>query len=485
MLLDQVRAFARESDVLRPGDLLVVAVSGGPDSVVLLHALREMAPELGLALHVAHLDHGLRGEAGRGDARFVAELAREWGLPATIGAADVPRYRDETGLSVEAAARAVRYAFLAHLVARLGARGVAVGHTADDQVETLLLHFLRGAGLAGLRGMPPVQRLQVRGAARWRELWRAEAAEESQLTILRPLLAIWRAQVAQYATDHYLSYRHDASNEDVSYVRNRVRHQLLPALLTFNPNFKEAVLRTARLLTEDYAYLQGVADKAWSQVAREGPGAVTLDAPAFQSLAPSLRRLLIRKAVARLVGEPSDLGAEHVEAVLELAARGRTGAAVSLPRGLQALLSYDTIMLLHRMPAVPPLPTQGTAVRIPGVTEVGSGWRATAQVRDGPCPPGERDAWHADFDLDRVGEPVLVRRWLPGDRVRLGAGGRKKLQDVFVDNKVPRWQREAVPVVVGPGGVVWAVGEAVDQPARATSESHRVLCLRFQKGEAT
>ncbi|MHB1130826.1 MAG: tRNA lysidine(34) synthetase TilS [Chloroflexota bacterium] len=479
-LLAQVEAFLRREAGLRAGDLLLVAVSGGLDSVTLLHLLREIAPALDLRLHVAHLDHNLRGHAGRADASFVADLASEWGVPATLAVADVVHYRRQSGLSLEAAARAVRYAFLADLTRKLGARGVAVGHTADDQAETVLLHFLRGAGLAGLRGMLAVQTLPVHGAAQWRDLEASDGAAAS-LRVLRPLLATSRTSVAAYAAARGLDFRVDASNSDLSITRNRIRHSLLPQLETFNPGFKEAVVRSASLIADDYAYLEEAAAAAWAHLARVEGKTVGFALAEFQSRPLAVRRLLLRQAVARLLPEAAvTLGAGHVEAVLALATAGRTGATVALPGGLQAQRSYDTIVLLVGQTEVEPLPSEPVALLVPGTTKVGV-WTVKARLCDAPCQ-GVADPLHVDFDLGRSGEGLVVRRRRPGDRVRLAGGGSKKLQDVFVDNKVPRASRDAVPVVAAGEVVIWAVGQTVDQLSRARADTGRILCLTFSKG---
>jgi len=486
MLLDKIQAFVRATGALRGGETYVVGVSGGVDSVSLLHALLALAPLLGISLHVAHLDHGLRGEEAAADARFVADLARAWDLPATVAKADVPRYRRERGVSTEVAARAVRYAFFADLVRRLGASAVVVAHNADDQVETVLLHVLRGSGLAGLRGMAVVQQLAVAGASRWAELWSADATEVTTLTVLRPVLTASRAEVEAYAAAHGLTYRRDPSNEDRSYVRNRVRHELLPLLETYNSAVRQALGRMARLVADDYAYLQRAADEAWPRVAREEAGAVALALPAFQALDPALRRLVVRRAVAALVGEVADFTAAHAEEVLTLAEGGRTGAAVDLPAGLRARRAYGEVVLAGQEAAPPPLSDEGVPLQVPGDTLVSPGdWRVSARVQTGPCA-GEADRWHADFDLDSVGANVVVRRRRPGDRLRpVGLHGSKKVQDILVDRKVPRAERDAVPVVASAAHLLWVVGHAVDERGRASAGSKRVLCLRFRKEGAS
>ncbi|MCL4464610.1 MAG: tRNA lysidine(34) synthetase TilS [Chloroflexi bacterium] len=476
-LLTLTRRSLAEVGLVRPGQLLVVAVSGGPDSVALLHALRQLAPERGFSLHVAHLNHQLRGEESNEDARFVAELADAWGLPVTTETADVLAYRRQRGLSLEAAARALRYSFLGRLVARLGAVGVTVGHTADDQVETVLLHLVRGSGLAGLRGMPVVQRLSLpRGDAL--------AGTSGSLVILRPLLSVTRPEVDAYLRQHGLAFREDISNSDLALARNRVRHRVLPELELLNPAFRQTLVRTARLLRDDHEALERAAELAWPGLAGVGQGEVSLVLAGLVAQPIALQRLLVRRAVTELAGDLLDLDARHVDAALRLAVTGRTGAVVCLPEGLRAVRGYGTITLRLGLPEARSMPEEPVALRLPGMTSV-QGWQVVARLVERPCQES-RGALHADLDLTRLGGAVVVRRRQPGDRLCLGrGGGSKKLQDIFVDNKVPRERRDAVPVVAGLHGAVWAVGQALDQAARASAETSHVLCLVFWEGETT
>ncbi len=481
MLQERVRGFARATGTLSRGETYVVGVSGGVDSLALLHALRATAPDLGIGLHVAHLDHGLRGAEAAADARFVDDLARDCGLPATVAAADVGRYARERGLGSEEAARAVRYAFFADLVRHLGAAGVIVGHTADDQVETVLLHFLRGSGLAGLRGMAAVQDLSVSNPARWRDPAAGPADERWSLRVLRPLLGTTRAEVLAYAARYALSYRQDVTNEDVAFTRNRVRRELLPLLETYNPAFRAAALRMAGLLADDYAFLAQAAAAVWDRVAVVAPAAVRVDLAAFVLHAPALRRLIVRRAFALLAGDTADLVATHVEQVVALAERGRTGAGVDLPAGVRVARTYGALVLSVGAQAGVPLPARGVPLRVPGVTAVEPGWQVEAAVRPAACAAAA-DPRHADFDLDRLDGEIVVRRRRPGDRLRPpGLGGSKKVQDILVDRKVPRWERDAVPVVASGERVLWLVGHAVDEQARASAASRRVLHLRFSR----
>lgn len=479
-LVRAVERFFARTGTVRRGDTLLVGVSGGVDSVSLLHALRALAPDLGVNLHVAHLDHRLRGAESAADAAFVSELAHEWNLPVTVEAVDVAAFAAERRLSLETAARFVRYSFFADAARRLGAAAVVVGHNADDQVETLLLHLIRGTGLAGLRGMRPVQRLTA-GA-----LGRGESFSDGgqrDLLVLRPLLDVPRAEIVAYAERHALSYRRDSTNEDRTYLRNRIRHELVPLLETYNPSFKTLARRAAGLLAEDYAYLGAAAEEAWERGASVEEGTVSLDLASLLAEMPAIRNLLVREAYARLVGDTTDLSAVHVSDVLALAEEGRTGAALALPGGVRAVRTYGALLIANALPEREALPVEGVRLNVPGLTVVEPGSLSVeATVAEQRCAgQGDRQS-HVDLDLDRIEGDLLVRRRAPGDRLRpLGLGGSKKVQDILVDAKVPRWERDAVPVVTAGHRVIWLAGHAVDASVRVRDDTKRVLCLRVHR----
>ena len=472
MLLNKVREACRAHRMLRPGDVLVVGVSGGPDSLALLDALHGLAGELGLHLHVAHLNHMLRGEAAAADARFVADSARRLGLPATVEARDVPAIRAERGLGLEEAARQARYEFFAEVVEATGAHGVAVGHTADDQVETVVLHWLRGSGLAGLRGMRPVSVLRV-----------ARADRTVALRVFRPLLGVSRAEVEAYCRERGLQPRLDASNVEQTFLRNRVRRELIPALEEYNPQFRQSALRLARLAGEDEDYLQGEALRAWNEVAGEVEDGVVFRLDAWRGLPPSLQARLLREAYSRLAGDVLGLEAVHVEAARRALEAKPAGTVVTWPRGLRLSVGYEDFRVTRGELRPRQLPAEEQRLAIPGVTRLqGINEDVVARVVAEPCVWVRDDSRHADLDYDLTGSDLAVRRRRPGDRlIPLGLSDLKKLQDVLVDARVPRAARDLVPVVTNPHGIVWIAGVRLDDRYKVTPSTRTVLCLRLQE----
>jgi len=335
-LESRVLSFVQRHKLIPRGETVVVGVSGGADSVCLLHLLAGWQQKLGIKLHVAHLDHQLRGAESEADARYVVSLAGSLGVPVTAGRRDVSAYRDERDCSLEEAARELRYDFLATVAGDAGARRVAVGHTRDDQVETILLHILRGAGTAGLRGIKPCSPLtggissrHSEGAQRPKNL-----PSPSPLLTIRPLLELSREETLRYCQRHRLKPRRDSSNLSPAFLRNRLRLQLLPLLREYNPAIDRALLRLAEIADADVSFIEQQAQEVWSEVAREEGGVIRLEKKKVASLPLALQRQVIRLAIARVWGDTRDIEANHIEAVRGL---------VTAPRGKSAPLPYPLI----------------------------------------------------------------------------------------------------------------------------------------------
>jgi tRNA(Ile)-lysidine synthase len=478
---DSVSAFVLAAALERAGysgsnTTLVVAVSGGPDSLALLRTLVELQGSLQLKLTVAHLDHGLRLGSAE-DAQFVADLSRSEGLPFMLKRTEVRAHQVRHRLSPEEAAREVRYAFLARAAQTVGAQAVTLGHTADDQAETVLLHLIRGSGLSGLRGMRPVSAYRLAGGA--------------SVTLFRPLLDVWREETEACCRAWGLTPREDETNRLPTVPRNYLRREVLPRLERLNPAVREALGRLARAVARDLEYLESEVERVWPSVVRELPGGLALDRQALAVLPPALQRHLLRRAYARINGDETGLEEAHVEALARLAADS-TGAFFDLPRGVRLEVQRQRA-LLTRGRASCPLPALAHEHRIcvPGETPLGEGWLVRAEV---VAPPGviEPGLYVASLDLDALGSPLWVRPRTPGDRfyplgllpgktikspVRPPRG--KKLQDFMVDAHIPRSWRDRVPLLVGPRGVAWVVGWRIAHWARVTPETRRILRLEF------
>lgn len=510
-VLERVRDAIETHDLLVSGDRLVVGLSGGPDSLCLLHVLRRLRGVYDLALHVAHLNHGTRGEASDADAAFVRATADRWDLPVTIEKRDVPKLADEHGLAFEEAARRVRYAFLARVAGSVGAKTVAVGHNADDQAETVLMHVIRGSGLAGLRGMlPRTSMTDYRLLAPLAdedpdEGHRSEAGSGAEakaeemgpaVCIIRPLLEVPRDDIERYCADHNLKPRFDRSNLDTTYFRNRLRHELLPELETYNPEIRERLCRMATVAAADYDLLVSVRREAWDKVVREErEDAIVFHQAAWQALPVALQRSTLRQAAYRMRRSLRDVTFIHVENARQIALEGETGKASTLPMGLELQVGYETLTVGEAgSPGPPPdepllWREEPLPVPVPGTTFLPeSGWVLEVNVLDrwamaeitAPDHP-----WTAYFDERVLREPLVLRRRRGGDRFQpMGMEGHHvKVSELMINLKIPEAWRSHVPLLVAGGEILWVCGYRVARSGSVQSETERVVRCRFQRGE--
>jgi tRNA(Ile)-lysidine synthase len=466
LTLDQrVLGFIRKHHLVARGQTLLVAVSGGQDSVCLLHVLNRLQPELGIKLHVAHLDHQLRGKESAGDARYVAGLAKRLGIPFTIEKGDVLEYQKEHGLSLEEAAREVRYQFLAEVAVAIGADRVAVGHTLDDHVETILLHLIRGTGTRGLRGLRPV--------TRWR-------TAEKGLTVVRPLLEVRRDDTAVYCSAHHLRPHQDATNLSLALLRNRVRLELLPLLKSYNPQVIEALQRTAHIAGDDIDYLEKEAGRLWSGLAARQGNTVVLDKKALLKLNASTQRYLLRLAIENVGGDLKDIEARHIEELMQALYKS-AGKQISLPYGLFFTIDYDRYLLSKEPSGMSPFPVlRGEHLIKMSDKTIIPGWSIKANIIEPDELTTGDNNFIAHFDLDRVSGRLIIRSRKRGDRFQpLGMKESKKIGQFMIDARIPREWRACIPIVILGDSVLWVVGYRIDERAKVISGTKRILRLEF------
>ena len=445
--------------MLPAGARVLVALSGGPDSVALLHILRTLEQRRHLSVAgVAHFNHQLRGAESDGDEAFCRALAGTLGLPFLTAAADVRSLARETGRSLEDAARTARYAFLTAAAAEAGADAVAVGHSLDDQAETFLLRLLRGAGPAGFAGIRPRAGL-----------------------VIRPLLDISRAELRAYAAEQRLEFRDDSSNADIAIPRNRIRHELLPVLRQYSPAIAGILAREAAIARADDEFLQAAAiESARSIVLQEDTG-VTIDAAALAALHPALGSRVARKAL-QAAAPGRFIGFQHIDDLLDLAARG-DGTSAPMP-GVSAVRRRGRIGFEGERPA-PFANSFRFPLSIPGEVVL-AGWTVSADRMDpdAPMPALQARSDTAVLASAPLRGPLAVRSRRTGDTFRpLGMGGRgRKLQDYLVDRKIAQAERDSLPLVVDSDDrIVWVVGQSVAEDFRVTAPGRGVILLKARR----
>ncbi|MFC2031887.1 tRNA lysidine(34) synthetase TilS [Chloroflexota bacterium] len=474
----RVLHFSQENGLVASQSHLLVAVSGGPDSVCLLHILVKLREELGISLHVAHLNHQLRGAESEADAQYVFDLAHRLGIAVTIEERDVKAYKARQHLSLEEAAREVRYTFLAEVAVSISADRVAVGHTVDDHIETILMHLIRGTGTRGLRGLQPVTMWQSSG---------------ERVTVVRPLLQISREETASYCQNHQLMPRTDTSNLSLLPLRNRIRHQLIPLLQSYNPQVTQSLLRTAGIVADDIAFMDEEMTKTWDKIAREKENTIVLDKAGFLELPSALKRSLLRAAIEKLLSTLKDIETRHIEEIIAVLTKP-AGKRVSLPGGLIFTIEYDKYLLGPDSAALSPFPILegNSSLNILGETLL-PGWRVEAttinreQYVNGK-PEGDEapSPWEknltASFDLEKTGGEVVVRSRRTGDRFQpLGMSQPKKLGEFMIDAKIPRAWRQRIPVVSSLRHILWVVGWRIDDRVKVTKDTQQILCLKFER----
>lgn len=466
-LFRRVAEVVRREGLLRPGDRVLVGVSGGPDSVcllTLLTELRESGRLPGLLLHIAHVNYGLRGEESDGDEAFVRELGARMEVGVSV---ERVRLSPKSGGSLQSRAREIRYAFFARLLREQGLTAVATGHTADDQAETVLLWLIRGAGTGGLAGIPVLR----------------------EGRIIRPLLGVTRIDVLDYLACRGLSSRSDASNAGRIYRRNRIRHEVLPLLRSFNPRIVEGLAREAEILAADAAVLEELEEDRWREVLEEAvSGRVVLNRARLAAQPLGLRRRLVRRALALVRGNARGLTFRHVDDILGTLLEGGEGAGLNLPGGVGVARAGEGLRFwsgeADQERGAEQEWASGLPLPIPGEVRVGARGRLSAVEDPVEGDEGPEGRSHVVVDGDQLRGPLVVRAWRPGDWFcPAGMGGkRKKLQDFFVDQKVRRDGRGRVPLVVAPAGIVWVVGYRGDERFRAGAAAARPITLSWRVG---
>jgi len=476
-LVDKVRAAIKKHRMLEQGDSVLAAVSGGPDSVALLDLLFELKDDFSLRVSVAHYHHQLRGKEADLDERLASELAKKYQLDFIPGQAEPEWWKKLKG-SVEETARKMRYEFLEQAALKIRAQKIALGHNADDRTESFLINMLRGSGLLGLAGMPP-----LRGK------------------IIRPLIEVSREEIIDYLNERGLAFRIDKTNLDKKILRNRIRAELVPMLKSYNPKIIAAINRTSEILSEDEKCLEAWTEEIFARLAqvKGGKASVTFSVQQLVAQPVAVQRRLIRRAIQHLKKDLRRIEAEHSFELESLLEAKSPSFEIDLPQGVRILRSYDQLIIeriaISDQPVLQPMAARplAVAVKVPMKQHIALSSEfeieLSAELSDYQQfekNRGERtkreSIFVSGFDqeflaLDNIQGALTLRSPKPGDRIQpLGMKGHRKLKKIFIELKVPRELRKIYPVLADDKELIWVPGFSLSEKAKVKPDS-APLCL--------
>jgi tRNA(Ile)-lysidine synthase len=437
-ILEKVRETIERFEMLFPGETVIVGVSGGADSVGLLYILTELK-EYNLKLIVSHVNHGIRAEEGKRDAEFVEQIATKLNLPFELKNVDAIGFKKTSGLSLEEAARVLRYEFFKEVLKRYKAQKIATGHTLDDQAETIIMRFIRGSGALGLAGIPPV----------------------SEGYIVRPLIEIKKVEIKAYLQEKGIDWVEDSSNRLMDFTRNRIRHKLIPQLEKFNPRIKETVARSGDIIRAQEEFIRTEAQEQFPRVfqsteEQELVGTIRT----YKSLPEALRFALIRIAIEKVKGNLRQVSYKHILSIDRLLASEVPSGEIFLPQDVIIAKGYALFVVSKK-----PLLKQEFSYTIhsPGK------WKfplVEVEVEFTEISLSElpKDRFIGFFDAGLTEFPIEVRSFRPGDRfIPLGMKKFKKVKRFFIDEKVPRFLRRRIPIFTSKGEIMWIGGMRIDE----------------------
>lgn len=456
-LIDDVKRTIKKYNMLKKNERIVIGVSGGPDSLCLLHVLKTISLDEGYRLYAAHLNHQFRGKDADEDAAFVEELCKKWGIPVFIKVFDVPAYAEKTGLSPEEAGREIRYRLFDEVVEKVSADKIAVAQNLNDQAETILMRFMRGSGIEGLKGIEPVRD-----------------------NIVRPLLEIDRRRIEKYCSLNELSPRIDKTNLEPVYNRNKIRLELIPYIeKNFNPNIIQSLVRFSNIVREENELLENEAYREFDVVAEPENDRVVISIEKSKGLHIAQKRRIIRLAVEQLANSLNGFDFKHFESVVGLMEKS-TGAAVILPHKLKAYVSYDKLILAKNIEKADKKCYYKLKYDYNNVIETEDGQIIIQRLKPEEIKniPKERDRVY--IDGSRIKEELVLRNREPGDKFSpIGMKGSKKLKDYLIDEKVPREKRDGLKLIADGNEIIWIIGGRLSEKYKITDHSSNIVMIKY------
>ncbi len=450
VLVSRVEKTIRKQCLIRPGDTLVVALSGGADSTALFDLLTRLHG-YNLRLIATHLNHSLRGAESDADEEFCRLLAERYAIPFEVRLIDIRKMAVDNRLNLEDAGRRSRIAFFDEICAKYDAAAVALAHHADDQAETVLMRLLRGSGMIGLSGM----------------------AYRNERGYVRPLLDITRIEIEQYLRNRTLEWRDDASNSDTLYLRNRIRHHLLPLLEEYNPDIRSTLTATASIIAGDEALLEELTEQAFIESCQAGDGRVVCAIGQLRRLDPALLRRVLRLAFKKLTATLEGVSLLHIVAINALIDSARPNSHLALPQGVTVAREYDNLLFIRNDYAVIDTDFE-LLITKPGSYRLPCGGSLTVDKNSSTAVL--KDPYSVCLDLNKFPFPWLLRTFRPGDRMtQFGMTGRKKVKDIFIDRKIPLSERRLIPLLFCGEDLVWIAGVSASESSRIDTPSDAMV----------
>ncbi len=454
-------------NMFKPGDSVLVGVSGGPDSVVLFHTLHLLASHFSIDLGVAHLDHGLRKKESEQDAGFVSNLASKYNLPYHFKKMDVTRYKTENKLSLEEAARIIRYAFFLETAEKNGYNRIATAHHADDNAELILMNLIRGSGTKGLGGIPP----------------------KRSSMIVRPLIHCYKSEILKFLSEQKLDYVIDSTNSDKRFTRNRIRLELIPLLKAFNPKISETLNRLGSIIHDQETWIQDLVENEIKDVTlKKNKLSLDLSLPKFKTKPHALKQRIVRLAIENVKGNLRSITHDHIEAIINQKNEGQ----IHLPDRILFEIDKDIIRFSKkdqplRSLSVSQNKTESVLYEYTVfksnfkpmtllIRETGVRIRFSQIEKDGILNYSQGGQGIAFFDMKQITFPIVIRNVKPGDKfIPFGMTGTQKVKNFFINNKIPKSERVKLPVLMSQGRIMWLTGLRMADPFKVTDRTENII----------
>ena len=458
-MLDKVKKYINTYDMLSEGDRVVVGISGGADSVALLHVLKELRESIGIELFGAHINHGLRGSDAKADADFSKELCNKWGVPFFLKEVNVKALSENWKKSEEEVGRWIRYSFFNEVLAQIHGNLIATAHHKNDQAETILFHIIRGTGMQGLSGMKPIR----------------------DGLLIRPLLDVSRKEIDDYIQEQGLAYRVDSTNANFTYTRNRIRNELIPTIIAdFNPSIVDGLARMGNIIQEEDGFITQYCNDLYKECSVQTDEYVDLHIDKLNTYHSAIRKRLIRLALSAVKKDLEGIGYYHIEDIVALSTQSHVGAILTLPGGIRVKKGYEYLRFIKTREKKVIAPFD-VPLDIPGVVYIESLQLmiTTEQLTQKSDLIFATECIYIDRNVVRGDLRIRQRR--NGDRFKpLGVNGTKKLKDYFIDKKIPREERDSIPLLVDEDNIIWVVRYQLSEDYKITPLTKDILKLKVE-----